>query len=274
MNPLPRPWTKISLLLALALLLTPSWAQNFNVASPLVEEFKLNPGEAVSGQILLQNTTNGPLVVRLSQGDYQLKPGGVEFLPPGSQPRSNTAWIALSQAEVTLPPGGQAAVNYRIQVPKDPNLKGTYFSMIFVEAVEPEPQPPQNPGENTVGLGIVQRLRYAVQLLVNVGESGEPKVSFPKARLVTTTSGAVLEVEVNNEGDRYIRPMVRLDLFREDGASLGSLQQGPITLVPGSGVLLQLTLPKLTPGTYQAALVLDGGGNFVFGKRYRFTLKE
>lgn len=246
-------------------------AQSFHVASPLVEEFRLIPGEVASSQVVLVNNTDAPLVVRLSQGDYRLRPGGAEFLPPGTHPRSNASWITLSQAEVTLPPGGQVAVSYQIRMPQDSKLSGTYFGVIFVEGAEPEPQAP---GEALVGIAIAQRLRYAVQVLVNVADTGEPKIAFPKARLVSGEKETTLEVEVSNSGDRYIRPMVRLELFREDGSAVTSLQEGPITLPPDSATLLRISLPKLAPGTYQAALVLDGGGAFVFGKRYRFSLKE
>jgi hypothetical protein len=246
-------------------------AQSFHIASPLVEEFRLIPGEVASSQVVLVNNTNAPLVVRLSQGDYRLRPEGPEFLPPGTHPRSNASWVTLSQAEVALPPGGQVAVSYQIRIPQDNKLSGTYFSVIFAGAAEPEPQAP---GEAPVGIAIAQRLRYAVQVLVNIGNTGEPKIAFPKARLVTGEKEATLEVEVGNSGDRYIRPMVRLELFREDGSAVTSLQEGPVTLPPDSAILLRLSLPKLAPGTYQAALVLDGGGAFIFGKRYRFSLKE
>jgi hypothetical protein len=163
------------------------------------------------------------------------------------------------------------AVSYQIRIPQDNKLSGTYFSVIFAEAAEPEPQAP---GEAPVGIAIAQRPPLRCPGSRQHGNTGEPKIAFPKARLVTGEKEATLEVEVSNSGDRYIRPMVRLELFREDGSAVTSLQEGPVTLPPDSAILLRLSLPKLAPGTYQAALVLDGGGAFIFGKRYRFSLKE
>lgn len=271
----PSPPKKALRLLAATLVLGAGvLAQSFHVASPLVEEYRLGPGESLGGQLVLANNTDAPLVVRLSLGDYLLRPDGVQFTAPGTHSRSSAPWIALSQAEVTLPPRGQTAVSFRVQVPNRSDLKGTYFSALLVEGVEPEPQAPQGGGQNTVGVGVVQRLRYAVQVLVNILDTGEPRISFPRARILTEGERNVLEVEVSNTGDRYLRPLARLELFRDDGTPLGSFQEGPFTLPPDSGLTLRLPFPKLAPGTYQAALVLDGGGAFVFGKRYRFTLKE
>lgn len=257
------------LLFSFAVLLGLASAQSFNVSSPLVESFTVSPGGEVQGELVLTNTTDQPQALRLAQGDYQFVAGGTRFEAPGTMQRSNARWLTLSRLEVALPPKGRVTVPYTLRVPTG-QLEGSFWSAIFVEPAQAEVV--ATGGQ--VGVGVTQRLRYAVQILANIGDSGEPKLVFQNPRLLKDGKTRILQVEVRNQGNRFVRPDGRVELYTEEGRLTRSVEADRVVILPEAVVLLRIVLGEAAPGRYQAALILDDGGRFVFGARYRFTAGE
>ena len=81
---------------------------------------------------------------------------------PGTAGRSNASWIRLGQSIVEIPPGSRISVPYRIQVPDDAGLVGTYWSMVMAEMLgsidEAEPSESSGKDENTICLLYTSRI--------------------------------------------------------------------------------------------------------------------
>lgn len=263
---------QIKLLVAMLLLgMGGVLGQGFNVSSPLVEVFTVAPGANPSGEIVFTNSTNQTIALKLSQGDYQFVAGGAtQFSDMATQPRSNAAWITLSRTEVSIPANGRITVGYSLQVPQDAKLSGSFWSAIFAEPLQSATE--VNPND-TVGVGLTQKLRYAIQIIANIGDSGQPRLRFLNPKIVKEGDAHFLLVDVQNQGDRYVRPGAKLDVLTEDGKNAGTPEAIRTLLLPDSVVSLRIAMGQLKQGKYQAALILDDGGRFVFGARYRFEVK-
>lgn len=244
---------------------------NITVVSGLSERTVVNPGESWSGSILLLNNGSETASARLFQTDYRFSAGGeAHYDSPGTQERSNASWIRLDQTRITLAPGEQAPVGFRGTVPDDPDLTGTYWSVIMVEPENPEAAPDP---ESDQSVGIRTLVRYAVQVISDISDTGSREVKFLDRRLVRRGEEQVLEVDVANVGEQLLRPQVKVELFDESGGRRGRFQTDHVRLFPGTSARFRVPLTGMDPASYRALVLVDDGSDDVFGAQYRLHLK-
>lgn len=255
----------ISLLAAALLAATPLAAQ-VSVVSSTLEEHAAAPGERYAGTVRVRNGGVEPQQVRVSSADYRFLADGRTFYEqPGTVERSNAAWVAFSPSRLTLAPGEEATVAYTVAVPADASLRGSYWSVLMVEAVDEAPA-----AVRAGRVGIAPNIRYAVQLATHVGQA-ERRIALEGARL-TTEGGKALQVDIVNTGLQADRLELRVDLFDAEGAPVGRLASTRGLVYPGSSIRQRFHLGSIPPGTYKALLVVDTGTADVFGAEYTLRL--
>jgi hypothetical protein len=261
------------------------YAQVAVTSSTLVERTAA-PGETYRGAITIHNSSDTVQVVSFSLADYSFSAdGSTTFDEPGSQPRSNTSWIALGQRAVSVLPHADAAVTYTVAVPSTTSPSGTYWSVVLVEAVRAGDASP-----SSAGLAIATRFRYAVQLATHIGSTGEPTLAFGAPNLLHRAFGVeviaagggsshkavasllapdyTLALDITHAGTRACRPTLRLEVYQTDGtlAHSASAQRG--LLYPGTSVSQTFELGSLSPGDYMFLLLADVGGDKVQGTKF------
>ena len=126
--------------LLLSVLAAPSHAAEFSVIGSLVREHHVDPGARAEGTITVRNDgdTTARLVVSLR--DFHFDADGTnDYADPMSLPRSNAGWVRFSPSQITLEPDESEQVHFRVEVPPDETLAGTYWSLLMVEPAVPEP---------------------------------------------------------------------------------------------------------------------------------------
>lgn len=248
------------------------------VLNETVQERRARPGERYSGVILVKNTTNEPQEIKVYQTDYSFAADGTSrYGDPGSMPRSNARWITLGPSRLVIPAGAETRVGYTTNVPTAgaAPLSGSYWSMIMVEAIPAESaESSRAPSRGRRGeIGIATRLRYAVQVATHLPEGGSPAVDFANPRATTTPQGGKrFEFDVVNTGTLAYRPRVRVELFDGEGAPAGQIASERGLLYPGTSLRQGFDLGAVRPGRYQLLVVVDTGGESVFGAQYQLSL--
>lgn len=268
--------TILSILVALLFTTAVASAQ-VSVIGELSQEREVRPGESYTGVIIVRNDTNEPQEAKVYQTDYLFHHSGTNsYGDPGSHARSNAKWITFSPAYLLLPPQTTAAVNYSVTVPPttDGNqLIGTYWSMLMVEAIprgSPESTLPR--ADKKAEMGIMQTIRYGIQIVTHIANTGTRRINFVGVQIVPKEkSGRILQVDIENTGEIGIRPEVYVELFDEKGVSRGKFPGTRYRIYPGTSVRQQIDLSGVASGTYKALIVVDAGGDDVFGGQY--TLK-
>lgn len=227
------------------------------------------PGETYRGTIVVRNTDAEPAEVKVYRRDYAFTADGRnEFGAPGGLPRSNAGWLRLSQEQITVPPKGRSTVQYEVSVPDDPDLAGTYWSTIMVEPVTgAEAADPR--GE---GVRLVQVVRHAVQVITEIGDTGTAAIEFKNARVLSGNGERLFTVDVENTGERWLRPKVWLELHDPQGRSAGRLEGQRRRIFPATSVRYRIDLSGVRPGKYLALLVADAGRNDFFGTRLELNI--
>ena len=247
--------------------LTASVAQaKVSVIGGLSHEKKAAPGEIYKGSILIKNSDIEPHEIKIYQTDYLFYFDGTsDYNTPGKSERSNADWLSFSPNWMIIPSESTVTVNYTMTVPADPNLVGTYWSMLMVEEI-PKSSPESTQAEEVESqIGITQIVRYGIQMITHIGDSGERKLKFIETKLLRETKSRLLQVDIENTGQRWLRPYLWAELYDDTGRYIGRFENGRKRIYPGTSVRYKVDLSDVPKGIYKALVVADCGGDYVFG---------
>jgi hypothetical protein len=243
------------------------------ISGVLTNEFVVAPGGAYEGTVEVQNPNDLAQEVRVYQTDYLFSADGVTLYgDPGSVARSNAKWISIAAQRLTIPPHQDATVAYKIRVPANSTLAGTYWSVIMVEPLDPEAPDSSAAGvRSQAALGVRQVLRYAVQVVTHVGDTGSRLLKFAQVKF-ESKDHRVLLVDAVNNGERWLRGRLWIDLYKSDGSLAGHFEAAQRRMYPGTSVRYGIDLGAAQPASYKALLVIDCGGDDVFGASINLVL--
>ncbi|MEM1269549.1 MAG: hypothetical protein AAGI08_05815 [Bacteroidota bacterium] len=268
-------------LLVLVLLgLLPAWSTaQVSVLSSLAQDYDVVPGIQYSGEIEVHNDGTAVREVRVYQTDYDFQSDGRNvFGDPGSMTRSNAPWIQFSTDRLRIPPGTSQMLQYTVEIPAElpdgggPN--GSYWSILMLEPIpESDPLALGNDPEQ-VEFGVRQVIRYAVQVATHVQGTGTRNVEFAGVDARSSESGQLMfDVNVANTGEQMIRPTVWAEFYDPNGTLQKRIDGSLLRMYPGTSVRHSMPLDSLAAGSYQALVVVDAGGNDVFGTQVAFDIE-
>jgi hypothetical protein len=249
------------------------------VIGELSNDIDVVPGGKYEGVIQLRNETKEQQEAKIYQTDYSFRFDGTNnYEAPGTLIRSNSKWISFSPSYVTIPPQGATTVNYTVTIPMDTGigaikLVGSYWSMLMVEGIAKGSAESSFPkAGNKPQMGIMQTIRYGIQIATHVARTGVKKINFLGTKIVSNKPGErFIQFDVENTGDIGFRPEIYAELFDANGGSVGKFMGTPFRLYPGTSIREMIDISKVSSGTYKVMLVVDGGGEDVFGAQH--TLK-
>lgn len=273
--------TRSVLLLAIipALAAAPAAASaQISLGSPSVLEHQAAPGETYTGTVVVRNGSSTPQEAKVYHTDYLAFANGTKsYAEPGTTPRSNADWITVQPSYVTVPPHQAVEVSYTVHVPARAArpLVGTYWSMLMVEGI-PKSSAESRYATHTAGkkvqVGIMTRIRYAVQIVTHIGDTGTRQVKFANPKAVADTSGKRLQFDLINTGERAYRPRITLELYTEHGDRVATRAATRELTYPGTSLRQSFTLGKLPKGRYRALVIVDTGGDDTFGAQFTIAL--
>ncbi|TFG81179.1 MAG: hypothetical protein E4H20_10360 [Spirochaetales bacterium] len=255
-------------------LAVPNAVAQIGVVGSLTHEYNVAPGHSYNGIIDIANTSAETQEVKVYQSDlFFYADGTVDYGEPGGLPRSNARWMSLSPRQLLIPPRESATVHYIIQVPDDATLTGTFWSLLMVEPIPLASPESTRPGAKP-GVGVNQVLRYGIQIVTQVGESGTRQVKFSQLKLVAENGKRSLLADVENTGERWLKGSFNLDLYDSNGGFVGRFESVQQRMYPRTSVRYSVDLVGVANGSYKALIVVDCGGDDVFGVNVNLVLKD
>lgn len=249
---------------------------HISVEGGLTHEKTAQPGQVYEGSVTLLNQSDQPQEVKVYKNDYWFDhEGRIEYRDPASLPRSNASWIRIDQSRVMVPPKDRASIRYTLTVPSEAGLQGTYWSLIMVEGI-PESSSEAEGSKPTKqpAVGILQVMRYAVQVITHIQETGTKEIKFLNASISTESGQRLLYVDILNTGERLVRPQVYVEIFDSDGKTLGRFQGERYRLYPTTSRRFSIDISSVPPGTYRSVVIADCGDDDIFGITYTLTFKR
>lgn len=230
------------------------------VLNGLSHENQANRGESYRGNIQIQNVSSNIRSVSIYQRDYWFSyTGESKHDEGGTLERSNAAWINYNPNLVNLAPNEIATISFEVNVPNT-SLTGTYWSVLMVEGITP-PDTTKQKGSVTINTAI----RYAVQIVTTIGETGTNDISFLGLEMGKQEETPFLYIALENTGERLLRPELAVELFDEAGTSTGVIRADQRKTFPGTSIMIGIPLAGIKTGKYTGVLVADCGNDRVFG---------
>ncbi len=113
-------------------------------------------------------------------------------------------------------------------------------------------------------------------MVTTLGDSGESQLSFENPHFERPQDGAAaqLQVSLRNTGERLLQPEAQLELYDQSGAQVSRLDARVDRIFPDTSVRQTFDLGTLAPGDYTAVVIVDAGGEDVFGTRYTLNVGD
>jgi hypothetical protein len=260
-------------LLLLCLLMPVPAESDITIVGGLTHERVATPGESYSGVVFIKNIGDEVREAKVYQTDYLFFCDGRSIYgEPGKLPRSNADWIDFSPKRLAVRPKETVPLNYTVHVVNAEGLKGTYWSTLMVECI-PKSSPEVSGSTKPEGnFGIRQVFRYGIQMVTHIGDTGSGKLRFLETKLVKAEEKKTLQVDVENTGERMLRPFLWAELYDQTGSYIGRFEARKLRTYPGTSVRFSVDLSPVPEGTYKALVVADCGGDAVFGATYTLRL--
>ena len=248
-------------------------------------------GDIIQAKITIVNPIEKEVAARLYLADFQDSLEGERYLEADSTIRSNASWVSFAANEEVIPPFTTVEIPVEIAIPADSSVEGSYWSMIIVEAEAKTIAEADPTKEGLAGLGLEIINRHALNVITTVGD-GYAELDFSNPRLFNNDLGqAIFSVDTENIGNRIAPASVYLDVYSMQGEVLGRIDAGRYFMRPGNPVnftfdfstvnnLIEETnavgteVIALDPGTYTTLMIVDAGGEDLFGSRFTIELEQ
>lgn len=230
----------------------------WSVSGELTHYDIAQPGERLARSVEIQNQSNEDLVIIIKKSDYAFNAEGQRwFIEAGKLKRSNAGWIDLSNQEIIVKGKSNITFEYRVNVPDNKDLSGSYWSLLFIQEKADTAQTANN---------IQINQRYAIQSIVQIENSGDYNIEFLNAEFSKTSNN--FDLKIKNNGTRWIKANVWLEVYDQNGKKIGKFSAQPIKLYPETSIVSQIPLISLNKGKYYIVAVVDCGNNKIFGSQY------
>jgi len=261
------------------------------IEGKLIREHSTQTGETYREYIQIKNNSSYPTHVKIYQTDYIFSHQGWSRYPEpaGYLERSNANWITFSPSLTIIPPHENATVNCTIKIPSNDSLIGTYWSMLMIEEMIPDDKTNTFISAETQvsdhTLALQQIMRYGIQLVSHIGNSGTEIIKILDQRLLSAAplhpdtkntekrvGEYILQLDIENNGERLLRPTAWVDLYDLNGSFMGKFEGGKYIIYPGNSVRYKINLSNLSSQEYKALVVLDNGDENIWGSQFTLSL--
>ncbi|MEW6282960.1 MAG: DUF916 domain-containing protein, partial [Candidatus Eremiobacterota bacterium] len=223
--------------------------------------YSLAPGATQEDRVTLRNLGEEPLELAVYPADGSNTPDGGLTGPLQGEPNRHVGtWIRVSDQRVVLQPGQEKTLTLSLTVPADA-APGDHFGFVFLQAVtEPESTPVET---GQASFSVRLQTRYGITLWERV--PGDHKVNFTLAppRKKVDRGKLQLLLDMRNQGDLFLKPVVGWRLLGPDGSEVLSRPDAELGyLLPGSSLLQPVPIATARPlvrGTYRLEVRMSYG---------------
>lgn len=204
----------------------------------------------------------------ISNQDYKHESNGQShYLSRGELPRSNGPWIELTTEKVTIPPHQSREMFFRLNVPNDATLRGTYSSIFLIEPVEEELEL----GENE-GMRLRTIIRYGRIFVTHIGPQN-PEITMSDIQVGTIEDKNYVIVNVDNKGNSFYSFTSVAKIFDESGTLVKEITTDKETLLPDNSNRLLYPVDSIEAGNYRLFIILTDESGKKFGTRANLKIE-
>lgn len=246
---------KLSILITIFLLVSASHTKAaVIIKNGLTHLHYINETGKQKGSIIVANTGTKAQRIKVYFNDLSIEcTGTVNYTEPGQNFGTLYPYIKVDNADVTLEANQEYEIIYEIDLSKSKEGNGSLWTLIMVEVEEPIAIDKKTPG-----LEIGSKIRYAIQVIGNVGKSNANGLKFTNIKLgKDEDKNRVVKVTLSNDGNYLVYPSMELQIFDENGIEAKKIIISPRNVYPQNCQTVSLDLSDLEAGNYKAVLFAE-----------------
>ena len=222
-----------------------------SITNGLTHKYKADNGETIEGEIILLNASQLNQRVTFSLNNAILSCNDkTYFTASQTHSKSSNTWFKSAVSEKILAPGESYVYRFSLHVPVN-TLDGSYWSIIMVNIEKPIKE--QMLQEK---IGVLSKIRYAIQLLTDVNQLDEMHLEFDKIALnIKIPKKKQLEVVLNNQGQFIESTSVILEVYNNSGIKLETIEAKVKNIFPNACKAFVLDVSNLNPGEYECIVL-------------------
>ena len=212
-------------------------------------------GSQVTGKIIVKNESSKETRILIYKQDLIPSCGkSIDYTEINKHDRSLGKWLQTNVDEKILLPNQEYTIHYTINIPKELAQKGTYWAVLMVEGADPIKE------ENTNGMHVNSKVRYAVQVLADVGGFESPKLTFEDVRYEgQENTGKMIKVKIKNDGVFSAKTKITLEIFSNKGDKIKTFEGLQKRIYPNLCNDFEIVLKDLPKGKYEGVIIADNG---------------
>lgn len=213
-------------------------------------------GSQIVGKIKIRNDSSKENRIIIYKQDLILSCDNTsifEYKDINTNSRSMGSWLRVNVDEKILSPHEEYDLNYSINVPNSITEKGSYWTVLMVEGADPIREP-----ENQ-SLQVGSKIRYAVQLITELGSFESPKLQFESVEYKKGQNTAVniVQIKLKNIGQYSAQTKVLLEIYDSKGTILKVFQGSIRRIYPNFCNVFELEIKDLPKGVYDGVIIAD-----------------
>jgi hypothetical protein len=229
--------------------------------SPPTVRFTNKPGTSVSKQIKISNDTDYPKTFAIKAQDYlaaDINRSAENSQVPEDYKYGLKKWLYVTPSLVTVAPGEKVKINVLLDVPAGDEYAHAAWSIIIIDEVK-DRQEINIPtaGSSAMGMGIIPSMGFGIFVYQNPPNLMNNRIELNGYSITADKKKIMMKAANTGEGIGFCTYYVEL-LNMATGEVFKVLAK-TATILPGSTRLMEIDLPALSAGSYNALGVLDFG---------------
>lgn len=225
------------------------------ITNGLTQTHAIMSGQKITGKIEMKNESSKPariLIYKQDLSSYCDK--NFNYGKSGSEAYSLEKYLKAVVDEKILAPMEQYVLFYSIDLTNTTLQDGSYWSVLMIEGAEPVKE------EQSQGMTINSVVRYAIQIIADVGPVKSPKLLFENIELKDREDAVkVLTFKMKNEGIYSSKTKILVEIYNENGKKIKTIEGLTKRVYPGQCNDFEIELREVPGGKYDGIIVADNG---------------
>ena len=228
-------------------------------------------GSQMSGKVKIRNDSSKENRIIIYKQDLILNCDNTsifEYRDINSNPRTMGNWLMVNVDEKILAPHEEYDLNYSINIPKKVSEKGSYWTVLMVEGADPIRE------KESQSLQVGSKIRYAVQLITELGNVESPKLQFENVEYKKgqNVTSSVIQIKLKNVGQYSAQTKVLLEIYDSKGTKLKVFQGTIRRIYPSFCNVFELEIKDLPKGVYDGVIIADNSKD-LFGSNVSIKIE-
>jgi hypothetical protein len=228
-------------------------------------------GSKIDGKIKIRNDSSKENRIIIYKQDLILSCENTsifEYKDVNANPRTLGSWLKVNIDEKILGPHEEYDLSYSINIPKNITQKGSYWTVLMVEGADPIRE------QESQALQVGSKIRYAVQLITELGSFESPKLQFENVEYKkgVNTNSNIVQIKLKNIGLYSTQTKVLLEIYDSKGAKLKVFQGSVRRIYPNLCNIFELEIKDLPKGIYDGVIIADNSKD-LFGSNVSIKIE-